>query len=213
MGTISKGILGGFSGTVGTVIGGSWKGIDYMRSQPARRTRTLTPAQLEQQAKFALVVKFIQTMAGLVTISFRNYAIKMTGTNNAVSYNLGKAVTGTYPAFTIDYEKVLVSRGDLPNGSNPTAVLAADPGKVAFNWTNNSGVGKAKVDDRALLLVHCPETMQSIFTTGSAPRSASTETLDVSMFSGLEVQTYIGFISADGKEIATSIYTGALTIA
>ena len=29
MGTISKGILGGFSGTVGTVIGGSWKGIDY----------------------------------------------------------------------------------------------------------------------------------------------------------------------------------------
>ncbi len=33
MGTISKGILGGFSGTVGTVIGGSWKGIEYMRSQ------------------------------------------------------------------------------------------------------------------------------------------------------------------------------------
>lgn len=34
MGTFSKGILGGFSGTVGTVIGGNWKGIQYMRSQP-----------------------------------------------------------------------------------------------------------------------------------------------------------------------------------
>ena len=33
MGTISKGILGGFSGTVGTVIGGSWKGIDFLPLQ------------------------------------------------------------------------------------------------------------------------------------------------------------------------------------
>ena len=31
MGTINQGILGGFSGKVGTVIGGSWKGITYMR--------------------------------------------------------------------------------------------------------------------------------------------------------------------------------------
>jgi len=27
MGTIKKGILGGFSGKVGTVVGSSWKGI------------------------------------------------------------------------------------------------------------------------------------------------------------------------------------------
>ena len=33
MGTIKKGILGGFSGVVGTVTGGNWKGIDYMRSR------------------------------------------------------------------------------------------------------------------------------------------------------------------------------------
>jgi hypothetical protein len=37
MGKISKGILGGFSGTVGTVVGGKWKGIDYMRSKPSIR--------------------------------------------------------------------------------------------------------------------------------------------------------------------------------
>lgn len=32
MGTIKQGILGGFSGKVGTVVGGTWKGISYMRS-------------------------------------------------------------------------------------------------------------------------------------------------------------------------------------
>ena len=31
MGTIKQGILGGFSGKVGSVIGGIWKGISYMR--------------------------------------------------------------------------------------------------------------------------------------------------------------------------------------
>ena len=33
MGTIKQGILGGFSGKVGTVVGSSWKGISYMRGQ------------------------------------------------------------------------------------------------------------------------------------------------------------------------------------
>jgi len=32
MGSIRKGILGGFAGKVGTVVGISWKGGSYMRS-------------------------------------------------------------------------------------------------------------------------------------------------------------------------------------
>jgi len=36
MGKIEKGILGGFSGKVGTVVGGNWRGIDYMRSKGKR---------------------------------------------------------------------------------------------------------------------------------------------------------------------------------
>lgn len=42
MGTIKQGILGGFSGKVGTVIGSSWKGISYMRSraQSVKNPRT-----------------------------------------------------------------------------------------------------------------------------------------------------------------------------
>ena len=30
MGKISQGVLGGFSGKVGNVVGGTWKGIGYM---------------------------------------------------------------------------------------------------------------------------------------------------------------------------------------
>ena len=33
MGKIAQGILGGLSGKGGNVIGGSWKGIDYIRTK------------------------------------------------------------------------------------------------------------------------------------------------------------------------------------
>lgn len=49
MGTIQKGILGGFSGKVGSVIGGNWKGIDYMRSVANKRSFIPSQKQLEQQ--------------------------------------------------------------------------------------------------------------------------------------------------------------------
>ena len=53
MGTIKKGILGGFSGKVGNVIGSSWKGISYMRSMPQNVTQTRSAAQSAQKERFA----------------------------------------------------------------------------------------------------------------------------------------------------------------
>lgn len=211
MGIISKGILGGFSGTVGTVIGGTWKGIPYMRSQPAKRNSSSTPGQLEQQAKFATAMKFVNTMSGLLMVSFRNYAIKMTGINSAFAYTLKNALTGVYPNYTIDYARVLVSRGDLPNVLTPNAIAAAGS-LITWSWTDNSGVGIAKPTDKAILAVYCAAMNLCIYTTGGAARSAVTDTIDVAPFSGKLVETYIGFISDDGKNVATSLYTGQLTV-
>ena len=52
MGIISKGILGPFSGTVGTVIGGTWKGISYIRRRPLPTDREPSLLQMEQRARF-----------------------------------------------------------------------------------------------------------------------------------------------------------------
>lgn len=60
MAIMNKGILGPISGTVGTVIGGSWKDISYVRSQSTSRRTSFTQPQLEQQAKFSLTMKFLQ---------------------------------------------------------------------------------------------------------------------------------------------------------
>ena len=210
MGTITKGILGGFSGTVGTVIGGSWKGIEYMRSKPARRTATSSQKQKEQQEKFSVMIKFLSTLNSLLMFSFKSYAVRMTGANSALSYNLRNAITGTYPAYDVNYSLALVSRGDLPNAQSPAAVAAAG-GVINYTWVNNAGTGKAADDDKAILVVYCKAKQASNYAM-SGDRVDEAGTLDVSAFTGEVVETWIGFFSADGRETATSIYTGQLTV-
>ncbi|MGN6164906.1 MAG: DUF6266 family protein [Flavisolibacter sp.] len=211
MGIINKGILGPVSGTVGTVIGASWKGISYLRSQPASRTTSFSIKQLEQQARFALVMKFLQTMTALLAVTFREYAVEMSGFNNAMRYTLLNSITGSYPAFAIDYSMVLISRGDLPNATNASAYSNV-PGTVLYQWEDNSGMGKAQPTDTSILAVYCPSRNQCIYTTLGAARSAEGASLAVAAFSGLQVHTYIGFMSADGKSIASSVYAGPLTV-
>ena len=52
MGTIKQGILGGFSGKVGTVIGSSWKGISYMKGRAQSVKNPKTAAQTMQRNYF-----------------------------------------------------------------------------------------------------------------------------------------------------------------
>ena len=62
MGKIKQGILGGFRGKVGNVIGGNWKGIDYMRVKPASVANPKTVGQVGQRNKFSAVLHFLQPM-------------------------------------------------------------------------------------------------------------------------------------------------------
>ena len=210
MGTFIKGILGGFSGTVGSVIGGNWKGIDYMRSKSNRRKQRPTEQQQAQQIKFGLIMRFLQPMAALLNITFHDFAVKMTGINNAFKYTFEKAVTGVFPAFSIDYSKALVSRGKLPNAMAPAVTVGA-ASMLTFSWVDNSGVGLARAADQAVIVAYCPELQQAVYTTAGGSRDGLTAELNLLPFSGLPVHTWIGFLSPGGL-VSNSIYTGEVTV-
>ncbi|RYF88336.1 MAG: hypothetical protein EOO03_08655 [Chitinophagaceae bacterium] len=144
-------------------------------------------------------------------MSFNDFAIKKTGGNSALSYLLKNAITGVYPDFSIDFSKVLVCRGDIPNATAPTA--AVEPGSILrFNWVDNTGVGVAKASDLAILVAHCPELQQSVYNDNAAPRAALTDNLNLLAFSGKLVHTYIAFRSEDGRGVSPSFYLGEHTV-
>lgn len=212
MGTIRKGILGPVNGTVGTVVGSRWRGIDYIRSRPGKRTSAPTAAQAIQQAKFSLVTGFLQTMKAFLDISYKNVAVNMTGPNAALAQVMREAVTGIYPGITIDFSKVEVSAGaGLLNADAPTAASAI-AGKIDYHWTDNSNNLDAKTSDKAMVLAYCDDLKKTVYNTAAAQRSDLTAVLNVPAFSGLAVHTWIVFISENGKKISAGLYTGMVTV-
>ena len=142
MGKISQGILGGVSGKVGNVVGGSWKGIDYLRILPVSVANPRTPAQKDQRSKFLTVINFLEPIKDFIRVGFKNYAVKMTQFNSALSYNVKNAIAGTYPDYTIDYSNALVSRGGLAPAMDGS-VNSTVAGIVTYEWNDNSGNGNA----------------------------------------------------------------------
>ena len=213
MGKIKQGILGGFSGKVGSVIGGSWKGISFMRGIAASVANPQTELQLAQRQKFSVMMSFLQPLAAFLKTGFKNYAVKKTGINAAMGFNIQSAISGAYPAFAVDYPLALVSRGSLPSALNAAAESTV-AGAVHFTWDNNSGEIGADASDRTLLVVYNPVKHQVVTADQLAIRSAATQTVPVpASFTGDTVHCYIAFINVKGDDIANSRYAGVVTVA
>lgn len=212
MGTIKQGILGGFSGKVGTVIGGSWKGISYMRSQAQSVKNPRTDGQLSQRSKFALALDFLKPLTDIVRTGFKLYTNKQTAFNAAMSYTLANAISGDYPDYELNFASALISRGVLTSATNGAATSAN--GSVTVTWGDNTGVGTAKATDKALIAVLNADKGEAVTVSAGEARSTATQTVAVPAdWMGEEVQVYLGFISADAKEVANSVYLGSVTIA
>ena len=213
MGTIKQGILGGFSGKVGTVIGSSWKGISYMRGQAQHVKNPRSAGQVNQRTKFNLVLNFLQPNVPYIRIGYKSMAAKQTEFNAAMSYILKNAVTGSYPNYALDYTNVMVSTGGLTQVNDAAASWVAASNKLTFTWTDNSGVGNALATDKAMPFIYNKTKNETIYNTAGATRT--THTMDVTVpnnWAGDKVEVYLGMVSEDGTLVADSIYLGEKTL-
>jgi len=211
MGTNKKGILDGFSGKVGKVVGSSWKGISYMRSLPEKYEDPRTPAQLSHRSKFALTINFLKPLNTLLRSGWKLYADRQTPMNAAVSYTFANAIAGNYPDYFINPSKVLISCGGLTPAVNAKAVV--ESGAIHFMWKDNSGVNSAKQNDKALIAIINIAKGETITDSAGAERMTGTQTVALpDGWIGDAVETYIGFISDDGGEVANSVYLGSITV-
>jgi hypothetical protein len=211
MAKLSQGINGPFSGKVGAVVGYTWKGIPVMRGRPSPRTKPFTPKELNHQAKFRLMNKFLRPANNLLNVTFDHLAIGMSAFNKAFSYNVKNAITGVHPNLAIDYGMALISRGDLP-GAESAAVSSVSPGLLQFTWTDNSGKGKAKQTDKLFVAVYQEEIANWEYQLDIATRSQGTCEMVLKNFPGKSAQSFIGFMAADGKDASNSLYTGLVNI-
>ncbi len=156
MATLSKGILGGFSGKVGPVVGATWRGMDVIRSRPKSSRRTPSERQLEQQLKFKLAISFLQPIKSIQSLYFGMGSGVKSRVNMAVSYTISTAIQMVAGLPELIYNKVLITRGELTSFRNP--VLTTQPGGVLhLEWEDNSTQGDAAPKDQVSIVCYCAE--------------------------------------------------------
>ena len=212
MAKYKHGINGAFIGKVGSVIGKRCRGVDYMQSLPQKTKKAPTYPQLVQQTKFKVTKAFLDSMTGLIAITFKNLAGKATAHNIAFQYNCKNDVIGEYPDFSMDYANALLSKGILHPAEQAT-VKSAGEGKLRFKWNKESDVHHIVYNtNRAILIAYCPETNHAVYHLKGAFRYKGMGLLNASLFSGMEVETWMAFIAEDGSNVSDSCYVGRVRV-
>lgn len=210
MGKINQGILGGFSGKVGSVVGGNWKGINYMRVH-TKPTNPNSEKQINQRSKFSLALSFLQPITPFLRVGYKLFTAKQTAFNAAMSQVLTNAITGDAPDAVIDYTAIAVSKGNLTTAQ--TAAFTYESGQITITWSDNSGTGTAKATDKAMYVVYNPAKVDAVYETAGALRSAMSQIVSLpAEWVGDIVQIYVAFISDDSSNVANSVYVGSVEV-
>lgn len=211
MGRIRTGVNGGFKGKAGSVIGSSWKSIDYIKGLYKKRSKPATEEQLMQQARFALITQFLFPIKALLRIGF---GLKKANTNTAMNMalkaNINQAVVGVYPDYSLDYSKIRISAGGLFTAGSETISRSGNELIVTWNTKVNQVSGNA--DDSVYILVYHPDSEHFLTTDDIPLRSQGEGTVEISshITSG-EGHVWIFYAERKANEVSKSIYLGTVS--
>ena len=212
MATFNKGILGGFSGKVGTVVGANWRGKDIMRSLPKPSQKEPTEKQLLQQARFKLAVAFLQPLKTILSEYFGSSSGVKSRVNLATSYTINEAIQVVAGIPELIYNKVMITKGELTGFQN--AVLTPQArGVLDLEWEDNSAQGNASASDQINLVSYCKELNDFQIFEGIAIRSdllASVRLPSFCIGKSIEVWAYL---NTERQTFASnSFYLGEHTV-
>lgn len=207
-----KGIHGAYAGKVGSVIGSSWRSVDYVRSLPKRTNKAASEDQIAQRTKFSIGVSFLSPIKDLLKLGYSDTMHgRSTAYNKALQHLLSNGISGTSPDFMIDYAAVVIAKGGLSNLMGPTWSETA-PQQITLEWTNETNKYTAFPDDEVILLMY-NQQKQFFSILDSATRNDGTLSFTLpAVYAG---DTLVGWVFTghrDGVKTSTSVYLGEITI-
>ncbi|MBB6500927.1 DUF6266 family protein, partial [Pedobacter cryoconitis] len=211
MAILKKGLNGGFTGKIGNTVTYSLYGKIVKRAIGIRTDAPTVPVLSIWQAT-ALTSAFLKPVKEFIKIGFDLEAKQISKSYYAVatSYTRLNAITGTYPSQHIDFTKVLLSKGKMPE--TPMTRVKATEGSLLFSWDAKFVAHGIKDSDQVMLLAYIPEKRIAIHELYAAKRVEGTGYLSMPRTRiPLIAETYISFISENHKSISNSIYTGQIT--
>jgi len=152
MAKLDMGILGGFSGRVGTVVGYHRRGAWFVRAyQPHIKDRK-SAAQLEQRSRFKAMIQFASPATPVLRIGLKQLAAdqQITEGNAFLKINKECFPRESRNSRAIDYSSLQFSRGSLP-GVRSLQWSVDEGGALRVQWERGGGVR----GDRVHIYVYC----------------------------------------------------------
>ncbi len=202
MGKIKQGILGGFKGKVGTVIGASWNGIAYMRGLPQSTKDRKSAAQLVQRELFREVQDLVgQLSHEQLVFLFPNSAKGMSRRNLLVKQLSADPLIaeGVKHADLAD----ITSLGNAPTADLPDVDITATRSNIIISWDAENDwraqhgdeyptICIFNVTQKKIFLVHSSVT---VGVSGSQSFSLNNDAF------GIGSDEYSGFMLSTGSKI------------
>ncbi|MBB2950626.1 DUF6266 family protein [Sphingobacterium sp. JUb56] len=213
MGTIVNGANGGFKGKAGSVIGSSWKSINYIKGLYKKRSKPASELQMMQQEKFRTLMRFLLPINMFLKIGFgRKNTERLTPINAAFQFNLKQAITGTYPAYALDYSKISISDGGLYGGGTVSVAHAA--GELTFTWDPTANdTFETFGDDMVFVLAYHPEKDE--FMSSPAPSTRASGEISFIVSEHLQigiVHTWMFLTNRSKTRVSKSVYLGEVLL-
>ena len=206
MATIKQGILGAFSGKVGSVVGSSWKGIPIMKSLPPSVSNPRTAGQIVQRSKMASCVRAANSILAEVIKPLNDrFVSRRSGYNDFVSRNI-----------SLFNDEGLVSPASLKISQSRNkaqlidAIAAGELSKsLLVEWTSDEGQGFALPSDIAFIVCY-NRRLKEFFgfrtTEVREGEEASVAFPEGVLLEGDVIDVYLAFLRADGTVVFDTAY-------
>jgi len=202
MGKIKQGILGGFKGKVGTVIGSSWNGIAYMKGLPQSVKKSKTAAQIVQREFF----KEVQQIASQLTVEQLNFLFPSSPhgmtRRNAIVQQLSED-----PIIEADSKHVdlanLGTIGNAPTAELPEVTITASRSNITISWDAENDWRATHSDEYPTICVF-NVTQKKIFLVHSTVTVGESGTQSFSVNHdtfGVGSDEYSGFMLSTGSKV------------
>ena len=199
MGKIKQGILGGFRGKVGTVIGASWNGISYMRGLAQSHKNPKTAAQTKQRGFFREVLDIAAQFSDeQMKFLFPEAISGMTRHNVLV-----KQLTAVATVDGVDLGNIN-SLGNAPTDDLPEVTIAAAGENLTISWEGANAFRAEHGEEYPVIFV-ANVTKKKVYLVPSTATigTTGTQSFNVGLAAYGEAEdTFSGFMLATGKKIA-----------
>jgi len=204
MAKINQGILGGFSGKVGGVVGSSWKGIAVMKAKPLSVANPRTAGQVINRSKFSGVSQLGSQLLGSIVKPFWDKnAQQQSGFNVFVATNKNNYNDDGTPILG----SIILSTGNIGvQGVAGYTYLAGDE-FVRMDWDQEDLPNNALETDLVYgVVLDASNKVLGVFSDGVKSRGSDVVDVVISrpLIAGEKIGAYLFFKRIDGSAQSAS---------